>query len=286
MSKKDQYLGLHTVAASIIANKANKMTEKKTPVTGRTESDVKLALYEAERKRKTRNIILKSVGAAVVIIGGVKITKKIIKNQTDKNNSPEVQYAKRLRTAMSPSGVWWLPDGTNERGVMSVAFDISNDDTVRFRDVQNAYKKLYGKNLSEHLEGELNTDEYTKFLNIVSDTYNADTDKENPVYFSKGKMIVFTEKTPMFKNSSDYFSVQTLPKNSFFINATTTGKEKTMVDVITGGAIFKQKRIEIKLINGAKTMWTDAEGMITDIWSKENLLKYKNKGYRAFKLSQ
>jgi len=286
MSKKDKHLGLHPVAASIIASKANKRAEKNTSVTGRTESDVKPALYEAERKRKTRNTILKGIGAAVVIIGGVKITKKIIKNQTDKNNSPEVRYAKRLRTAMSPSGVWWIPDGTSEKGVFNVAYDIANDETVSFRDVQTTYKKLYGKNLSEHLEGELDTEEYTKFLNIVSDTYNSDTDKENPVYFSKGKMIVFTEKTPMFKERDDYFSAQTLPKNSFFINATTTGREKTMVDVVTGGAIFKQKRIEIKIINGTKTMWIDAEGVITDNLNKENLLKYKNRGYRAFKLSQ
>lgn len=282
MSNKNKHLGLHPVTASIIASK---MTEKKTPVTGRTASDVKLALYEAERKRKNRNTILKAAGAAVVIFGGIKITKKIIKNQTDKNNSPEVQYAKRLRTAMSPSGIWWLPDGTNEKGVMNVAYDISNDDNVRFRDVQNAYKKLYGKNLSEHLESELDTNEYTKFLSIVSDSYNADSDTENPVYFSKGKMLVFTEKTPMFREREDYFSAQTLPKNSFFINATTTGREKTMVDVVTGGAIFKQKRIEIKKINAAKTMWVDAEGVLTDVWNKENLLKYKNKGYRAFKLS-
>ena len=281
---KNNNLG-NPIVTSLIASKIAQKGEQKKPVTGRTESDAEIALYRYEQKRKSRNTILKGVGAAVVIFGGIKISKKIIKNQTDKNNSSEVQYAKRLRTAMSPSGVWWLPDGTNEKGVMHVAYDISIDDTVRFRDVQNAYKKLYGKNLSAHLEGELDTEEYTKFLSIVNDTYNADTDKENPVYFSQGKMLVFTEKTPMFKEREDYFSAQTLPKNSFFINATTTGREKTMVDVVTGGAIFKQKRIEIKIINGSKTMWVDAEGVITDTWNKENLLNYKNKGYRAFKLS-
>jgi len=281
---KNNNLG-NPIVTSLIASKIAQKGEQKKPVTGRTESDAEIALYRYEQKRKSRNTILKGIGAAVVIFGGIKISKKIIKNQTDKNNSPEVQYAKRLRTAMSPSGVWWLPDGTNEKGVMHVAYDISNDDTVRFRDVQNAYKKLYGKNLSANLEGELDTEEYTKFLSIVNDTYNADTDKENPVYFSQGKMLVFTEKTPMFKEREDYFSAQTLPKNSFFINATTTGREKTMVDVVTGGAIFKQKRIEIKIINGSKTMWVDAEGVITDTWNKENLLNYKNKGYRAFKLS-
>jgi len=280
---KNDSLG-NPVIKSLIASKIANKAEQKESVTGRTQSDVKLALYEAERRRKNRNTVLKGIGAAVVIFGGVKITKKIIKNQTDKNNSPEVQYAKRLRTAMSPSGVWWLPDGTNENGVFEVAYDIANDETVRFRDVQTTYKRLYGKNLSEHLEGELDTDEYTKFLNIVSDTYNSDTDNKNPVYFSKGKMLVFTEKTPMFKERDDYFSAQTLPKNSFFINATTTGREKTMVDVVTGGAIFKQKRIEIKIINGTKTMWADGEGVITDVWNKENLLNYKNRGYRAFKL--
>jgi hypothetical protein len=271
------------IIKSLVASKIAKAQKPKAK-SNATNADVKLAIYEAERRRKNRNTILKAVGATVVIFGGYKIGKNIIKNQTDKNNSPEVQYAKRLRTAMSPSGIWWLPDGTNEKGVFKVAYDIAADETVRFKDVQNAYKKLYGKNLSEHLEGELNTQEYTKFLNIVDDTYNGQTDKDNPSYFSQGKMVVFTEKTPLFKERDDYFSSKTLPANSFFINALTTGKEKTMVDMVTGGMIFKQKRIEIKMIGGSKTMWTDAEGMITDVFNKENLLTYKNKGYRPFKL--
>jgi len=284
MKMKNNNLG-NPIVKSLIANKISNMKEQNIPVRGRTESDLKLALYETDQKRKNRNNIVKGVFAVAIVFGGYKIGKNIIKNRTDKINSPEVQYAKRLRTAMSPSGVWWLPDGTNEKGVMSVAYDISNDETVRFKDVQSAYKRLYGKNLSEHLEGELDTDEYTMFLNIVSDTYNAETDKDNPVYFSKGKMLVFTQKTPMYKDRGDYFSAQTMPENSYLINAVTTGREKTMVDAVTGGAIFKQKRIEIKVINGSKTMWIDAEGTITNVWSKENVLSYKNKGYRPFKLS-
>ena len=275
-------LGLHPIIATALVKKAGNMTEKKAPFTGRTESDVKLAVYETERKRKNRNNIAKGVIGLVVVVGGVKIVKKIIKNQTDKDNSPEVQYAKRLRTAMSPSGVWWLPDGTNEKGIIEVAYNIADNPEVQFRNVQTTYKKLYGKNLSEHLEQELDTDEYTEFLNIVSDEYNAGQDAENPTYFSKGKMIIFTEETPMFKEFGDYFSTQTLPKNSFFINAYTTGEIKVMVDVT--GLLWKQKRIEVKMLKSQKSWWVVADGILTDELSNENLLKYKNKGYRTFKL--
>ncbi len=95
-------------------------------------------------------------------------------------------------------------------------------------------------------------------------------------------MIIFTEETPMFKEFGDYFSTQTLPKNSFFINAYTTGKIKLMVDIT--GLLWKQKRIEVKMLNSQKSWWVVADGILTDELSNENLLKYKNKGYRAFKL--
>jgi hypothetical protein len=271
--------------ATIAAKKATDKRNQNRIVTGRTKSDMDLAVYQAEQRRKTRNNILKGVVGLVVVAGAYKIGKNIIKNQTDKNQSPEVQYAKRLRTAMSPSGIWWIPDGTYEKGVYQVAYEIADNPEVSYKQVQKSYKKLYGKNLSEHLEGELSTDEYTKFLNIVDKTYNPETDKDNPQYFSPGKMVVMTEKTSMFKEQGDYFSTQTFPENSFLINAMTTGREKTFVDLVTGGSIFKQKRIEIKKVKDSKTRWLDAEGIITKAFTKENLLDYKNKGYRAYKLS-
>ena len=274
------YKQIATIAANKLADKNNNQI-----VTGRTQSDVELAIYQAERKRKSRNNIIKSVGVLAVVAVGYKLTKKVIRNRTDKDQSPEVQFAKRLRTAMSPSGVWWLPDGTDESGLMKVAYEIANNNDVQFYKVQSAYKKLYNETLSKHLESELDTNEYTKFLNIVGDQYNVDSDKENPVYYASGKMILITKKTPMFKERDDYFSVQTLPKNSFFINAMTTGREKTMVDAVTGGAIFKQKRIEIKKVKDSKTRWLDAEGIITKAFTKENMLSYKNSGYKAYKLS-
>ena len=271
--------------ATIAAKKAIDKRNNKQIVTGRTPSDLDLAFYQAEQKRKTRNYILKGVVGLVVVAGAYKIGKNIIRNHTDKDQSPEVQYAKRLRTAMSPSGVWWLPDGTDEKGLMKVVYEIANNPEVKFKDVQSSYKKLYNANLSTHLEGELNTSEYTKFLNIVGEEYNVEHDQDNPLYFSSGKMVVMTEKTSMFKEQGDYFSTQTFPENSFLINALTTGREKKYVDLVTGGAIFNQKRIEIKKVKDTKTRWLDAEGIITKSFTKENLLEYKNKGYKAYKLS-
>ena len=51
------YKQIATIAANKLANKNNNQI-----VTGRTQSDVELAIYQAERKRKSRNNIIKSVG--------------------------------------------------------------------------------------------------------------------------------------------------------------------------------------------------------------------------------
>jgi len=264
-----------------IAKKIANVSEKKESVTGRTASDVELEIYKSENKRKTRNSIAKGVGIVGIIYGGYRVTKAIIRNKSEKDQSPVVQYAKRLRVAMFPSGTTWIPDGTNEQAIMDVAYEISNNSTIDFSDVQNTYKKLYNHSLSDHLQKELDSNEYAKLLNVISKTYEPDKDKENPQYYSAGKMVVMTKKTDLYKELYDIFSSQTLDKNSIFINVVTTGRKEKVAFV---GYFNKQTRIEIKVSKGTKTVWLNADGIITVPRTKENLLKYKNAGYKLYNL--
>ncbi len=274
-------LGLHPIIATALANKVASKTDKKVPVTGRTESDVQLAIYEAERKRSIRNNIAKFVVGTAIVFAGYKVTKKIIKNKSEQDQSPAVQYAKRLRVAMFPSGTTWLPDGTNETEIMNIAYAVSNDPAVSFSDVQKSYKKLYNDSLSVHLQKELNSKEYAKLLNVLSDYYEPEKDKENPRYYSEGKMVVMTKESYLYKELYDVFSSQTLNKNSIFTNVVTTGRKEKVAFM---GYFNKQTRIEIKQVNGAKTIWLNADGVLTAPRTKENLLKYKNAGYKLYNL--
>lgn len=289
---KAKELGVHPMITAAVIDKMGKKKEAKqqrTAVTGRSAADVNLEIYEAEGRRKRKNNIAKGVG---VIIGGFivyKVGKKIISNITDRDDSPEVQYAKRIRVAMSPSGIWWIPDGTNEKAIMKVAREIADNEDVDFSNVQTAYKRLYGKSLSKHLEGELDTPEYTKFLKIVSPDYDPEKDKERSDYFKYGKAILIINDTSLYKDKGSYGKLQTLQRNSIFTNAVTTGREWTVVDVVTGGILFKQRRIEIKKVNGNTTRWLNA----ADIGTKEIQMpmsqSLKNaltkKGFKLYQIS-
>jgi len=256
---------------------ASKITEKKPVVTGRTESDIKLEMYRAENKRKLKNNIAKGVAGFLIVFATYKVAKKIIKNNTEQNQSLDVQFAKRLRVAMFPSGQTWIPDGTNEKAILDVAYEIVNSSDVEFKDVQKSYKKLYNNSLSDHLQKELNSEEYTRFLTVISNTYNPDKDKENPVYY-KEKMVVMTKETSFYHDWDDIYSKQKLKANSFFLNVVATGKVKKVALV---GLFLKETRIEIKADNG-KTRWLSADGIVTANNTVENKNKLKKKGYTAY----
>jgi len=279
MSKE---LGMHPIIATALANKALNMTEKKPAVTGRTAFDTELEIYNANRKQKRRLNLVKGIGITAGIILTIKGMKKVIKNQTDKDNSPEVQYAKRLRTAMSPSGVWWMPDGTNEKGIMAVAYEIADNPEVSYRDVQNAYKKLYGKPLSEHLESELDTDEYTEFLTVVSDDYNPENDRNRQSYVKYGKPVVTLKEASLYKTKDSYTRDRVIEKNSTFINVITTGRTEPE-------SFWNQKRIELKKIGSNVTRWMnldDVASISAEVqmpMSKAVQTQLKNKGIKLYK---
>ena len=266
---------------SMLLNKASSKNKINEIVTGRNKSDVELEIYKAENRRKNNILVFKVFMGIALSYGSYRFGKKLIKNFTEKQQSPKVQYAKRLRVAMFPSGIKWLPDGTNEKEIKKVAYEIVNNPTVSFSDVQIAYKKLYSDSLSDHLQKELNSEEYGDLMKILSETYNPNEDNNNPNYYTNGKMIVMSKDTDMYGDAMDIFAKQTLKKNSYFKNASTTGNTKKVAFV---GYFNKQTRIEIKQNNGNKTAWLNADGIKTLPFTNENIAKFRSAKYLPYNL--
>lgn len=146
------------------------------------------------------------IGGAVVGVGSYllyRTIRKIITNQQQKNtekkldDSPEVRQASVLRNAMNPSGYSWMMsfDKTNEEKIYETAKEITKLD-----DVMAAYKKLYDSDLLEDLQSELDTEEYQKFLTLISSNPNK-TGTAATTFASKNQMVVakkdvYVRKTP------------------------------------------------------------------------------------------
>jgi len=280
-SNKDLGNPIVKAGVSMLLNKASSKNKTNELVTGRNKSDVEIEIYKAENRRKNNILVFKIFLGVALSYGGYRVGKKIIKNFTEKQQSPKVQYAKRLRVAMFPSGITWLPDGTNENEIKKIAYEIVNNPTVSFSDVQTAYKKLYNDSLSDHLQKELNSAEYGELMQILSETYKPNEDNNNPNYYSHGKMVVMSKSTDMYGDAMDLFAKQTLKKNSYFKNATTTGKTKKVAFV---GYFNKQTRIEIKQNNGNKTAWLNSDGIRTVPFTNENISKFRNAKYLPYNL--
>jgi len=153
------------------------------------------------------------VGGLVVGIGGFviyKLGKNFIQNQKKKNtslqadNNLEVQQAMLLRNAMNPSGVSWMMsfDLTNNDAIFATAKNIKNFDKIAI-----AYRKLYNSELTADLQSELDTEEYQKFLILISQgtassgTTNSTTNATTS-FAKKGQMIV-AKKEVFLRSSAD-----------------------------------------------------------------------------------
>lgn len=158
------------------------------------------------------------VGGLVVGISAFvlyKLGRRIITRIRSKNTSLkadedlETQQAMLLRNAMNPSGISWMMsfDTTNTDAVLEVAKKITNFDKVA-----KTYKKLYDADLTADLQSELNTEEYQKFLTLITanatvTTTNSDgstTTTTSPLatYATKGQMIV-AKKEVFLRSSAD-----------------------------------------------------------------------------------
>ena len=119
------------------------------------------------------------------------------------DNSPSVQQALALRSAMNPSGMSWLmwADGTDEAAIRQLAGQIRNLD-----EVITAYRSLYRSELLEDLQGELSNEQFQSFLTTVSNNrINANPGSSTAgqgAYTSPGRLVV-AKKTVYVRTSPD-----------------------------------------------------------------------------------
>lgn len=117
---------------------------------------------ETGRTNQVWVILIICVLGYVLYSGWRKTQKEVYSDNIGKD--AESQQAQLLRQAFNPSGTGWLMavDGTDEETVMAVAAQISN-----YGKVADAYRVLYGADLSSDLADELTRADLTKFWDIV-----------------------------------------------------------------------------------------------------------------------
>ncbi|MFH0895405.1 MAG: hypothetical protein V2A54_13295 [Bacteroidota bacterium] len=146
------------------------------------------------------------VGGLVIGIGGFllyKLGKKFLNRNKEKeaqkqaDDSPAVRQAMAFRSACNPSGISWMRsfDMTNDEAVFSTAKQVTNLD-----DVIKAYRNLYSSDLLSDLQSDLDTDEYQKFLTLVSSNPNKQGGSA-PVSFAKKNQMVVAKKEMFVRTS-------------------------------------------------------------------------------------
>jgi hypothetical protein len=196
------------------------------------------------------------VGGLVIGIGGfllykfgrkfvTNLRKKNVDLQADKNL--EVQQAMLLRNAMNPSGISWMMwmDGTNNDMIYSTAKKITDYDKVAI-----AYRKLYDSGLVADLQSELTTEEYQKFLTLISmnaksTTSNTTTTTSNSstttnttgVFAKKGQMFV-AKKEVTLRSSPDASYHGAIYESSSGNNILMTAKAGDFIGYATGKQEF------------------------------------------------
>jgi hypothetical protein len=267
------------VQAALINAAANKMSQPKQVTTGRSSADVQYEIYRTEQKRKRRRNTMYVIGGIAALYFGTKQVKKLIRNQTDKSDTIEVQLAKRLNIAMHPTGIRWLPDGTQESEVFTVAEEIAGRG-IEYSEVQKAYQKIFGISLSEEFQSELDSKEYTKLLKIVSPEYALEKQRAK-VY--AGKIVITIKDAKLYKKSNSPVSFASIELNSVFSNAVTTGNIEFGIN---------KTRFEIKALDSGKTIWMDSG----DVGTISNIANIKiplpddsksfliGKGYKLYKI--
>lgn len=164
-------------------------------------------------------------GAIVVFFTGRFIVKRIKRNQALKRlaNSPEVQQAALIRGALNPSGASWLmwTDGTLENKLFSVASQITD-----INKVAKAYNSLYGSNMLIDIQNELQSGEYTRFLNAINKKSDYTNNKVGVTDTEKSKIVVANSNSVDFYASKTTFklpfqSIKTLELGQYPVGLTT-----------------------------------------------------------------
>ncbi len=228
-----------------------------------------------EIKEKAITIGLGALGIGVAYIVGRKIFKNLREKRTERRFTEESQQALLLRSAMNPSGASWLiwMDGTKEEAIYNIAAQITN-----FKKVQQDYQNLYNRSLIKDLQKELDTDDYTKFMNIINSggiqnsnveggtTINNNSKNEFNDGSIQGKVILIEKDTKIYEKFTWYpFGSVKKAAPFYFINHVATGNIKKL-NIGYGMTIpFVETRIKT------------AEGSVKTIYISRNDVKLVSK---------
>ncbi len=231
------------------------------------------------------------VAGAVIGIGGFLTYKlvRMIYTKTRKlsanklaDDDPNVRAAMLMNTAMNPSGVSWMRsfDSTNEDAIFNIAKSITNLDAVI-----KAYRQLYDGDLMSDLQSELDTEDYQKFLSIVTTNSNKQGGAPPVVWAQKASMVVAKKdvtlrKTPdasyhgAFYEDKDDDNIVMVAKAGSFIGYSTGLQKfdsKNNVKFIAVGFIYKKDGLpaSLKPYAGQKrTFWVSSSSDYVDIFPK------------------
>ncbi|MBU6158720.1 MAG: hypothetical protein KGP35_06775 [Bacteroidetes bacterium] len=211
-----------------------------------------------ENRNKLVNGLLIAGGAYLVYRVGKKIIANMNKSaaQSKADDSPSVRQAMTFRTAMNPSGISWLmsTDGTNEDLIFDTAKQVTNLD-----EVSSSYKDLYQSNLLDDLQRELSSEDYSKFLTLVS--VNPKKVKKKgataPVTFAQKSNLVVAKKEVTIRKSPDASNHGAFYEVFSNKNIIRVAKPGEFLGYATGNQHFDEvnnvKFIEVGfVVNGAK----------------------------------
>lgn len=229
----------------------------------------------ADIKRKAVIVGLGALGLGVSFLVAKKVIKNIRKKRTERKFTEESQQALLLRSAMNPSGASWLiwMDGTKEEAIFNIAAQITN-----FKKVQQDYQNLYNRSLIKDLQKELDTDDYTKFMNIINSggiqnsnveggtTINNNSQTDFNDGSIQGKVILIEKDTKIYEKFTWYpFGSVKKSDPYYFINHVATGNIKKLNVGYGMTILFVETRIKT------------AEGSVKTIYISQNDVKLVSK---------
>lgn len=200
-------------------------------------------------------------------------------------DSPAVRQATMLRNAMNPSGYSWLMnlDQTNEAKIYDTAKGITD-----MNEVISAYKNLYDSDLLEDLQSELDTEEYQKFMTLISSNPDK-TGKPAVPFVKKSQMVVakkevYVRKTPDASYHGAWY--ESASGNNIIFQAKAgeflgyaTGKQELDTDnnvkFIQVGYLVKKENLPLALkAYAGKTysMWVSSSKDYVDIFDDEKTM--------------
>lgn len=261
---------------------AKKLAHKKA-IPEQAPSHLDEGLNDIKEKALTIGLSALGIGAAYFV--GKKIIKNIREKRTERRFTEESQQALLLRSAMNPSGASWLiwMDGTKEEAIFNVAAQITN-----FKKVQQDYQNLYNRSLIKDLQKELDTNEYTKFMNIINSggiqNSNVEGGSGENNYPQtgisdgsvQGKVILVEKGTRVYEKFTWYpFGSVKKAEPFYFINHVATGNIKKLN--VGYGMTIPFVEIRIKTAEGSvKTIYIPQNDV--KLVSKEDFsANYKNK---------